>query len=312
MEQAAEERKKDEMGPNRHKLLRFLEDVEDLDVQTLLPRVEAAGLQEERVAFLYREQRHAEALRVLLEVLDDLERAEIYCHVVKRKASKSLAASAEDVSIFCKEPPLWAKPVAFPGGQPSSATTSAMAEDDNEAPGDNEDAAGAPRPFNMLLALLLRCFKAAVERPDEQRRSAAEYKEAALALLTTYATHRDLPPEEVLDLLPEDWDLAGLSSYLSRCMRACLHAQRAGILEENLSSMAYLKTFSAWSNERATKVVIENASCCAVCHTRILGKAFVAYPNSTCVHLQCAQSYTVCPKTGKDFSDNLSVFCHPL
>lgn len=40
-----------------------------------------------------------------------------------------------------------------------------------------------------------------------------------------------------------------------------------------------------------------------------VGKAFVAYPNLTCVHFTCKEHPSICPKTGKNFSDNLSVYC---
>lgn len=138
-----------------------------------------------------------------------------------------------------------------------------------------------------------------------------------MALLTGYAGHRDLPPHQVIGLLPADWTLDSLAGYLTKCARICLHSRRAGMLEENLSSMAYLKTFAAWANERKTKVCITGDRCCPVCNRRFVdkdsvGKAFVAYPNEVCVHLQCKENLSVCPKTGTCFSDNVNVWCNAL
>merc|ERR1712151_1475768 len=132
-----------------------------------------------------------------------------------------------------------------------------------------------------------------------------------------HATHRDLPPLEVVTMLPPDWELAALSGYLSSAVRRCLHERRASMLEESLSSMAYLKTFGAWASERQRKVNINGDRCCPVCNRRFVdkdsvGKAFIAYPNETCVHLQCKEDLSVCPKTGRNFAENLSVYCHAL
>merc|ERR1711862_529749 len=144
-----------------------------------------------------------------------------------------------------------------------------------------------------------------------------EYREAALALLVAYVGHPDLPPHEVIGLLPAHWPLEGLAGYLSACARVSLHARRASMLEENLSSMAYLKTFGAWAGERRRKVWITGDRCCPVCNHRFVDKnsvwkAFVAYPNETCVHLQCKDDPSVCPKTGQSFADDLSEYCHAL
>eukprot|EP00971_Amphidinium_carterae_P297767 5916148-Amphidinium_carterae.1 len=45
---------------------------------------------------------------------------------------------------------------------------------------------------------------------------------------------------QVLKLLPSTWTLANLAEYLSKAGRFAVHERR-----ENLSSMAYLKTFTA-------------------------------------------------------------------
>merc|ERR1712217_316030 len=132
-----------------------------------------------------------------------------------------------------------------------------------------------------------------------------------------YAGHPDLPPDEVIGMLPAKWPLASLAGYFTKCARLCLHAKRASMLEENLSSMAYLKTFSALAKERMRKVHITGDRCCPVCNRRFVdkdsvGKAFIAYPNETCVHLQCKEDMSTCPKTGRNFADNMSVYCHAL
>eukprot|EP00435_Cladocopium_sp_Y103_P065906 s161_g28.t1 len=108
---------------------------------------------------------------------------------------------------------------------------------------------------------------------------------------------------QVLGILPSNWTLEGVADYLSKCARICLHQQRASMLEENLSSMAYLKTFSAWTKERMRKVNITVDRCCPVCNKRFVdkdnvGKAFVAYPNETCVKLSVLMQLKSCEEKG--------------
>merc|ERR1719277_2526823 len=118
-------------------------------------------------------------------------------------------------------------------------------------------------------------------------------------------------------MLPASWPLDSVAAYLTKSARICLHERRASMFEENLSSMAYLKTFSAWARERTRKVTISADRACPTCNRRFVdkdavGKAFVAYPNETCVHLQCKDDLSVCPKTGRSFADNFSVYCNAL
>eukprot|EP00434_Breviolum_minutum_P008919 symbB.v1.2.007862.t1/scaffold448.1/size203282/14 len=298
------------MTPTRTKLLRFIEDAEGINSE-LLPRLEALQLHEERVMLCSRENRHYEALQILSIDLNDLSRAEVYCRLLMaREAQRAQELCKEKLSVFSADLPAWARGVVFGPKKPGSG-----------AAGDQDLSAGEQsvrtRPLMLFVKILLDAHKGAEERPEEYKKVCAEYREAVLALLMGYAGHRDLPPNEVLGILPAHWTLEGVADYLSKCARVCLHQQRASMLEENLSSMAYLKTFSAWAKERMRKVNITVDRCCPVCNKRFVdkdnvGKAFVAYPNETCVHFTCKEHPSICPKTGKNFSDNLSVYCQAL
>ncbi|CAJ1410745.1 unnamed protein product [Effrenium voratum] len=286
--------------PTRAKLLRFIESEGSSE---LLPRLEALHLHEERVALCSRELRHQEALRILALDLNDLARAEVYCRLVMARATSEVR-----LSVFSAELPAWARGIVFGPKKPSTHS-----DDKDPVHGEGERA----RPLMLLLKILLEAHEGAAEKPEDYKKVTAEYREAALSLLMGYAGHRDLPPNEVLGVLPAHWSLEGVADYLSKSARICLHQQRASMLEENLSSMAYLKTFSAWTKERMRKVSITVDRCCPVCNKRFVdkdsvGKAFVAYPNETCVHFTCKEHPSICPKTGKNFADNLSVYCHAL
>jgi len=314
----------DVTSPSRAKLLLFLEEADDFDTIELLQRIEALELHEERAVICAHEKRHEEALQILVEVLDDLPRAEQYCRMVMATKQRGPGAQRkkESPSLFSDEPPVWARPIAF-AGRPQNTNTGGTnpggANDGERDAAKQEcasDASGV-RPLLLFLKALLAAHRDVQLQRGKYRRTVAGYQEAVLALLTAYAAHRDLPPHEVMGLLPSDWPLAVLSGYLSKATRSAQHERRASMLEENLSSMAYLKTFKSWAHERMRKVHITGDRCCPVCNRRFVGKdsvgkAFIAYPNETCVHLQCKEDLSVCPKTGRSFADNLSVFCRAL
>ncbi|CAK8989769.1 unnamed protein product [Durusdinium trenchii] len=304
----------------------FLEEAEGEPTAELLPRLEALELHEELVVLCSREKRHYEALRILALDLNDLGRAEIYCRLLMRREAQEstqaqwraaaqirhesqetlLADMFTDPSIVLSLAGCRGRAIGERGSDGAHTSTDAFAEDPAAVPSRSRSIAGFPER--------LEAHETAAEKPESYKKVSVEYRDAVLALLMGYAGHRDVPPNEVLGLLPSHWTLEGVAEYLSQCARICLHQQRASMLEENLSSMAYLKTFSAWAKERMRKVNITVDRCCPVCNKRFVdkdnvGKAFVAYPNETCVHFTCKEHPSICPKTGKNFSDNLSVYC---
>jgi hypothetical protein len=225
--------------------------------------------------------------------------------------------SPSDISVLCSDPPDWAKGIAFgtrsqrvdahDEDQEFAKTTVAM--DESFA----ESGVGYPRPLMLFVKVLLEASVGAAEKLRDYLHPEKVYQEHAITLLTAYVGHRDLPPSEVIGMLPSSWTLSSLSVYLSRSARSCLHEKRATMLEENLSSMAYLKTFSTWAGERKRNVRMTGDKCCPVCNRRFVdkdavGKAFVAYPNETCVHLPCKEKDHICPKTQRNFKDNASVY----
>jgi len=360
---AAEVKKNGAGGAQREKALHFLEESDTLNARDLLPRARELELSEEQVVLCFRQHEHLQALQILVETLDDLPRAEIYCRIVMARGAV-VTGSAERslrVPIFCSPPPFWASPAVFRPRRGSSAAGDEESSEVKQQQQSSSDQASVPdgaaallgpaiaatpsivaqeeqsnnlavtalrnvamglaakgaRPLLFFLQVLLAAYTGAQQNPQKYPKVAAEYRDATLSLLTGYAGHHDLPPHEVIGLLPDDWSLDSLAEYLTKSTRLCLHERRANMLEENLSSMAYLKTFDALTQERMRKVTITGDRCCPVCNRRFVdkdsvGKAFVAYPNETCVHLQCKEDLSVCPKTGQSFADNVNVFCNAL
>merc|ERR1712046_399920 len=131
------------------------------------------------------------------------------------KQAQAAAASAEagDVALEHVEEPdfLWVTPTPAVAGGAS-------------------DGLVGVRPLLLFLSVLLAAFEGSSRRPAAYQKVAVEYREASLALLIGYAGHPDLPPHEVISLLPA-WPLQSLAGYLTRCARRCLHEQRYSMLE---------------------------------------------------------------------------------
>mmetsp|Transcript_1359 Transcript_1359/g.3648 ORF Transcript_1359/g.3648 Transcript_1359/m.3648 type:complete len:679 (-) Transcript_1359:38-2074(-) len=296
-----------DMGPMRCKLLEFLEQADDVG-QVLLPKVQELRLHQECVVLLCKEQRHSEALRVLVEVLDDLQHAETYCLILALKQAQLRGAADQVPRLFGADPHPSIRAVAFRQGDETDQSFPRLSRPNTTV---------QEAPLFLLLQALVDAHHAAQKGMGAYKRSADDYRSSSVHLLTTYAGHRDLPPGEVLKLLPSTWTLANLAEYLSKAGRFAVHERRVSMLEENLSSMAYLKTFTALAQERMRKVSITGDRCCPVCNSRFVGKdavskAFAAYPNETCVHVHCQQDASVCPKTGRDFAESASVYGYAL
>ncbi|CEL95659.1 unnamed protein product [Vitrella brassicaformis CCMP3155] len=171
-------------------------------------------------------------------------------------------------------------------------------------------------PSSGLLFLLLKVLLNTREekRRDEESRakgtslpttttttSSFFFKSASLRLLSKYAGHRDLDPVDVTPLLPGEWALlTEVVDYWTVGLRTRLHAVRSRAIEEHLSSMAFLKTHQQWSQLRSRCVTITGDRSCPLCTRRILDKAFVAYPDGTCVHLQCDKAAAMASSTGSN------------
>ncbi|PFH33694.1 hypothetical protein BESB_079100 [Besnoitia besnoiti] len=171
--------------------------------------------------------------------------------------------------------------------QPRASESGAAACVKERKPAGPRRSAGLLR---ALLKVLLRAWREA-SVGDEAHPSGGEalaWKGSILNLLTKYGAHPDLAPSLVVRLLPDAWLLTEVSDYLVSSFRNLLHEKMTASLQEQLSTVSYLQTYSRWASQRAASYVVTPERSCPVCTRRLGSAAFVAYPDGTCVHLQCA------------------------
>ncbi|PHJ25167.1 tgf beta receptor associated-like [Cystoisospora suis] len=158
----------------------------------------------------------------------------------------------------------------------------------------------SPGMLRALLKVLLRAWKltsSSTEKTSSSNEVSSSFSSVShrwrasiLSLMSKYGAHTDLEPGLVLRLLPDDWHLSEVSDYLIASLREELHGKMKAGLQEQLSTIAYLHTYSDWAHQRSACYVITPERSCPVCTRRLgsVGGGFVAYPDGTCVHLHCA------------------------
>nr|CEL70135.1 TPA: TGF beta receptor associated protein-like protein, related [Neospora caninum Liverpool] len=149
--------------------------------------------------------------------------------------------------------------------------------------------------LRALLKVLLRAWHEAATAPETRDGDASTWKKSILNLLSKYGDHPDLEPSLVVRLLPDEWQLTEVADYLVASFRERLHEKMTASLQEQLSTVAYLHTYSDWARQRSSCYVVTPERSCPVCTRRLGLTAFVAYPDGTCVHLQCADGNTLHP-----------------
>ncbi|RQX70898.1 vacuolar sorting 39 domain 2 protein, partial [Toxoplasma gondii CAST] len=142
--------------------------------------------------------------------------------------------------------------------------------------------------LRALLQVLLRAWRQAAADPETASEDALTWKRSILNLLSKYGAHPDLEPSRVVRMLPDDWLLTEVADYFVASFRERLHDKLTATLQEQLSTVAYLHTYSDWARQRSSCFVITPERSCPVCTRRLGLTAFVAYPDGTCVHIQCA------------------------
>jgi Vacuolar sorting protein 39 domain 2 len=119
-----------------------------------------------------------------------------------------------------------------------------------------------------------------------------------------------ISPSHVLHMLPAGFELSlEISDYLQKCAVYLTGEESEAVLNEAVVCQRYLQVYCEWQKIRAkTAVTVHNkTSYCPVCQAIIGDRAFVAFPNGTVTHVQCAGTdLTVDPITGDKF--NISIY----
>lgn len=107
---------------------------------------------------------------------------------------------------------------------------------------------------------------------------------------------------QVLELLPPDWPITTVKTFLMHSLRSNVHTFRMDKIEQNLARGENLQVRREFIDLQGGPVVITERTRCPVCNLPFNDAAFVRYPNGTVTHLKCGKNKTICPVTGTWFS----------
>lgn len=152
--------------------------------------------------------------------------------------------------------------------------------------------------FHTLLAVYLD--------PKLEPSKKEEYLVPALELLNARAG--DFDASQVLKMLPPNWSVSVVETFLRGALRASLHKYRMTKAEcalargENLQNRFSLYNLQQWS------ISLHESNYCCVCKKPFVDGSFARYPNNVLTHVACARHRSICPLTGKNFKTLTSLY----
>lgn len=112
-----------------------------------------------------------------------------------------------------------------------------------------------------------------------------DYTQQGIDLLNSYIA--DLDAAQVLALVPADWSIGLVNSFLRRSVRRNLHEHRMTQVEKGLARQAYLQRALEYHTLAARRIVIDEDTRCQFCRKLINDSPFACYPDGRLVHKKC-------------------------
>ncbi|KAF4527983.1 hypothetical protein B566_EDAN016638 [Ephemera danica] len=126
----------------------------------------------------------------------------------------------------------------------------------------------------------------------------------ALELLNKHAFLFDTT--KVLEILPPEWSITIVSSFLQGALRASVHQYRMRKVESALARGENLQRRFALYDLQRNSILMQKNNYCCVCKKAFSDGSFARFPNNVITHVACAKQNNVCPLTGKCFKEAFS------
>jgi len=105
----------------------------------------------------------------------------------------------------------------------------------------------------------------------------------------------EFDPIQILEILPDDWSVDLLQSFLLKSLRHCLSNRRNNQVESNLCKMDYLTTKACLMQHERGHVEVTEQHSCSVCKKSYSEAACARYPNGLLVHIHCSSNLSKLP-----------------
>jgi len=157
-------------------------------------------------------------------------------------------------------------------------------------------AAGVKEERARLLTFLLRRYLLPV--PDPNLQDALTVR--AVELLNSRAD--ELESRAVVDLLPDQWNIAVILPALRRISRSLVHEQRMTRVTKHLRRGENVQLRAQLAHITKDPVLVLPASYCVLCSKPFTKGGIARYPNGVMLHADCVKDERVCPLTGQVFT----------
>ncbi|KAF7456116.1 putative TGF beta receptor associated-like protein [Cryptosporidium felis] len=149
---------------------------------------------------------------------------------------------------------------------------------------------GIVSPSGELVALvstLIESWKLYNKDSEANLKNAEKLQSYTISILDKYSFHPDLSIPRVLEIIPEDWPLIKIISFLKNSLASSIHTHTNKTISANLSAISYLRLFEKWSTCRSNHITITQDMICNICSFKLGNKQCALYPNGSCVHSHC-------------------------
>ncbi|KAG1699826.1 Transforming growth factor-beta receptor-associated protein 1 [Nymphon striatum] len=128
----------------------------------------------------------------------------------------------------------------------------------------------------------------------------------ALTLLNS--NNAEFDSVKVLKMIPENWSVHTVNSFLKRTLRKSLHKKRMLRTEKALSRCEDLQVQFNKLQLNRQPVILSDDEICDVCSKPFVDAQCTRFPNGIITHVQCAKNKIICPISGKLFKGSNNPF----
>jgi len=121
----------------------------------------------------------------------------------------------------------------------------------------------------------------------------------AVDLINTRAA--DLNPNQVLAVLPVDWNIATILPAIKVFIRHKSHAMKMAKITKNLSKVENITVKGEYVGLANSPIHVLPNNYCVICKKGFQGTSVARYPNGILLHEHCIVNKQICPLTGQVF-----------
>ncbi|KAJ3447157.1 cnh domain containing [Anaeramoeba flamelloides] len=252
------------------KMNKFIKTTHHYQAEKMLTIFPEDDLLEERAILLSRVKQHELALDIYINKLNNIEKAEKYCHTHYKPDSNT-----ENIYIILIKQLLFQLSDKSNINKNDYSYNRTYSDYDNNYNDDDEE------EHNLKLQTITRIMKKYYSKID---------------------------PLKIIPILPNNIPISNIFDYLNLRIKNILKLKRRKLVQKNLHKSNYLNLRLKNSKKGGKSLTIDENTLCQVCGKRIGDSIIGIFPNGVFAHLSCIENKNKCPKTKQDFTKKLNKY----